>query len=225
MKFDIIKISTPAKTFKTDSVRGKFDLQSEKIEERFIGEIPIENKEWNIGVIYGNSGTGKSTIAKKLFPDSYVKGFDYKSQSVIDDLPGNVDEVTKILNSVGISSPPSWLKPYEVLSNGEKMRIDIARAILENKSPIVFDEFTSVVDRNVAQIGSFALQKAIRKQNKKFIAVSCHSDILEWLQPDWAFCTDTMTFFLAQNTNDQKSNSKFINPARNFGLFLESITI
>lgn len=225
MKFNFSKTTTPEKSFKTDSVRGKFDLDVSIIQENFIGEIPIENKQWNIGVIYGNSGTGKSSIAQKLFPDSYVKKFDYKSMSVINDLPGTVDEITRVLNAVGISSPPSWLKPYDVLSNGEKMRVDIARAILENKTPIVFDEFTSVVDRNVAKIGSYALQKAIRKQDKKFIAVSCHSDIVEWLEPDWTFCTDNMSFFLSQTIKDHPSNSKFTNPMQVFGEPLGVITI
>jgi len=80
----------------------------------------------------------------------------------------SVEDITSAFNSVGFSSPPSWLKPYSVLSNGQKMRVDLARAILEDNQLFVFDEFTSVVDRNVAQIGSFAMQKAIRKTNKKF---------------------------------------------------------
>ena len=32
---------------------------------------------------------------------------------------------------------------------------------------------------------SFALQKYLRKHNKKIIVASCHYDILEWLMPDW----------------------------------------
>jgi GNAT superfamily N-acetyltransferase len=59
------------------------------------------------------------------------------------------------------------------------------------------------VDRNVAQIGSFAMQKAIRKTNKKFIAVTCHFDVQDWLLPDWVFNTDTMTF---QSFEGQKKN-------------------
>ena len=83
------------------------------------------------------------------------------------------------------------------------MRVDLARAILEKNELFVFDEFTSVVDRNVAQIGSFAMQKAIRKTNKKFIAVTCHFDVQDWLLPDWVFNTDTMTF---QSFEGQKKN-------------------
>jgi GNAT superfamily N-acetyltransferase len=115
----------------------------------------------------------------------------------------SVEQITSAFNSVGFSSPPSWLKPYSVLSNGQKMRVDLARAILEEQKFFVFDEFTSVVDRNVAQIGSFAMQKAIRKTDKKFIAVTCHFDVQDWLMPDWVFNTDTMTF---QSFEGQKKN-------------------
>ena len=106
----------------------------------------------------------------------------------------SMQEITKALTSVGFASVPSWLKPYSVLSNGEKMRCDLARAILSDKELFVFDEFTSVVDRNVAKIGSFAMQKAIRKTNKRFIAVTCHYDVEDWLLPDWVFDTNSMTF-------------------------------
>lgn len=100
-----------------------------------------------------------------------------------------VADIEKMFYSVGFGSVPSWLKPYSVLSTGEKMRVDLARAMLE-RDFIVFDEFTSVVDRQVAQTASLAINKAVRKTNKKFIAVSCNYDILDWLQPDWVFDTN-----------------------------------
>ena len=202
--FDIIKKSQPKKTFRVASVMGKFDLQNEQIQERFTGNIDI-NDDWQIGLIVGNSGTGKTTIAKQLFPESYITNFEYAAECVMDDMPQHksVDDITKAFNAVGFSSPPSWLKPYSVLSNGEKMRCDLARAILSDSELFVFDEFTSVVDRTVAQIGSFAMQKAIRKTSKKFIAVTCHYDVQDWLLPDWIFDTNTMTF---QYLGGQKKN-------------------
>jgi len=115
-------------------------------------------------------------------------------------------EITKMFTSVGFSSPPSWLKPYDVLSNGEKMRVDLANCLLMEKDIVIFDEFTSVVNREVAKTGSFAVQKAIRKMDKKFIAVACHSDIIEWLQPDWIYNTDEKRFFFVrENIKDLKS--------------------
>ena len=202
--FDIIKEVKPTKTFRVASVIGKFDLQSENVVEHFKGDIDIPN-EWQVGLIVGKSGTGKTTIAKQLFEDAYITSYEYTAETVLDDMPKecSVEEITAAFNSVGFSSPPSWLKPYSVLSNGQKMRVDLARAILEKKELFVFDEFTSVVDRNVAQIGSFAMQKAIRKTDKKFIAVTCHFDVQDWLLPDWVFNTDTMTF---QSFEGQKKN-------------------
>lgn len=193
--FDIVKTVTPKKSFRVASVMGKFDLQSEHVRESFKGEIDL-SREWQIGIIVGASGTGKTSIAKELFPNSYWSENEYKAESILDDFYKelNVDEIVKTFNSVGFSSPPSWLKPYSVLSNGEKMRVDLSRAILSGNELIVFDEFTSVVDRNVAKIGSAAMAKAIRRTKKKFIAVSCHYDILEWLCPDWIFDTNEMKF-------------------------------
>jgi len=148
----------------------------------------------------------------------------------MDDMPADksVTEITDLFSKVGFSSPPSWLKPYEVLSNGEKMRVELAYNMLNDKEIICFDEFTSVVDRNVAKITSVCIQKAIRKANKKFIAVSCHFDIIDWLEPDWVFDTNLMQFFFIQNTtsqSDQTWNLKYIRPLPNNGNFLASITI
>lgn len=193
--FDIIKKSQPKKSFRVASVMGTFDLQDNQVQEHFVGNIDIDD-DWQIGLIVGNSGTGKTTIAKELFPDAYITNFEYSSECILDDMPKDksVEEITKTFTSVGFASVPSWLKSYNVLSNGEKMRVDLARAILEKENLFVFDEFTSVVDRNVAKIGSFAMQKAIRKTNKKFIAVTCHFDVEDWLLPDWVFDTNSMTF-------------------------------
>lgn len=208
--FNIIKESKPNKTFRVASIIGKFDLQSEHIIETFTGNIDLSN-DWQIGLIIGKSGTGKTTIAKELFPDAYITNFEYNAESILDDMPSNksVEEITNAFNSVGFSSPPSWLKPYSKLSNGQKMRVDLANAILSDKEMFVFDEFTSVIDRNVAQIGSFAMQKSIRKTNKKFIAVTCHFDVEDWLMPDWIFDTDTMTFRKCDRQKKNRPDIKF----------------
>jgi len=208
--FNIIRESKPKKSFRVASVIGKFDLPSEHIIENFVGDINIP-ENWQVGLIVGKSGTGKTTIAKELFPDSYITNFTYQAESILDDMPQDksVEEITSAFNSVGFSSPPSWLKPYSALSNGQKMRVDLANAILSDKELFVFDEFTSVVDRSVAQIGSFAMQKAIRKTSKKFIAVTCHFDVEDWLLPDWVFDTDTMTFRTCEGQKKNRPSIKF----------------
>ena len=151
-----------------ESVISQFTLEDVKLEKHFRGSIDIEDEPWSVGVIVGRSGTGKTTIAKQLFPDSYIRGFTYKEPSILDDFPEALStvDITRALSSVGFSSPPEWLKSYEQLSQGEKMRVDVARALLLEEPVIVFDEFTSVVDREVAKISSLAIQKAVRRTGK-----------------------------------------------------------
>lgn len=230
--FNIIKKTEIKDTFRVNSVIGAFDIKFKEIIENFSGNIDIENINWNVGLIVGGSGTGKSTIARELFGENFFISYDYKSESVIDDMPQNasIKNIQHVFTSVGFASPPSWLKPYSVLSNGEKMRVDLARLILEEKEIIVYDEFTSVVNREVAKTGSYAISKAIRKLNKKFIAVSCHKDIIEWLEPDWIFDTDQKMFFFTKiDSDDQKSSLKYLklreNNVSRYGKSLKSIII
>lgn len=186
------------KSFRNEKVKGMFDVDKDVVEKHFDVNIPIEDKEWNIGLIVGSSGTGKTTIATKVFDDyDLFQGFEWSDNSVIDDFSQDFSakQITEALSKVGFSSPPDWLKPFSVLSNGQKMRAELARLILESDNPVIYDEFTSVVDRQVAKIGSSAIQKFIRKNDKKFIAVSCHFDIEEWLEPDWVYNVNTHEFY------------------------------
>jgi len=117
--------------------------------------------------------------------------------AIVDDfaIDVSIKNITAALSAVGLSSPPTWLKSYCVLSTGEKFRCDCARLLVENGNRIiVIDEFTSVVDRQVACATSHALQKSIRAQKKQLVAVTCHYDVEPWLNPDWVYDMQTATF-------------------------------
>jgi GNAT superfamily N-acetyltransferase len=234
-------------SFRVQQVAGMFDVPlADKLTERITVELPEfltsmseTTDAWRIGLIVGPSGSGKSTLARQLFGEALAAPPAWPAErAVIDGFDERLStrEITALLTAVGFSSPPSWLKPYAVLSNGERFRCDLARALARNlnlekqndcklqnancKSSIeeiaaandgnlaanvnthsagdlrprlrsiqttVCDEFTSVVDRNVARIGSAAVAKALRSKRipGRFVAVTCHYDVLEWLEPDW----------------------------------------
>lgn len=189
--------SKVGESFRISKVKGMFDCQIDSVKKEFSVDIPIEGQKWNVGLIVGASGTGKTTIAKRVFNDyDLFKGYEWNSESVLDDFDEkfSAKEITEVLSKVGFASPPDWLKPFHVLSNGQKMRVELARLILESEKPFIYDEFTSVVDRQVACIGSSAIQKFVRKSDKQFIAVSCHYDVAEWLEPDWTYDVNKMEF-------------------------------
>ena len=174
----------------TEYVYEAFDIQDK---EETCVKIPINFSEcktfdWNIGVIYGGSGTGKTTLLKQfgnLIDDTFdankalISNFDWLSPK----------DASSLLSSMGLSSVPTWLRPFGLLSNGEQYRARLAYKVgkARENEVILIDEFTSVVDRDVAKAMSNAIQKYIRRENKKIILASCHFDIMEWLLPDWTY--------------------------------------
>jgi len=167
-------------------------LAQDRAREEFAAEIPGLDEPWHIGVIVGPSGSGKTTIARAAFGSNLYQSTPWREECAVVDCFGDrpIALITRVLTAVGLSSVPSWMKPHAVLSNGEKFRCELARALLSGSSPVVFDEYSSVVDRTMAKIASAATSKAIRTQPgvgiaKRFVAVTCHHDVVEWLEPDW----------------------------------------
>jgi ABC-type lipoprotein export system ATPase subunit len=186
----IVRSTPVVKTPRLLQVEGIFDISpSEKSEVVWDVNFTLP-EDWNVGVIVGPSGAGKSTVARELFGGGLADGFEWShDKSVLDGFPEHmgIKDITSLLSSVGFSSPPSWVRPFHVLSNGEQFRVTMARTIAEKTDLAVVDEFTSVVDRTVAQIGSAAISRTVRKRGQKFVAVTCHYDVLDWLEPDWVY--------------------------------------
>ncbi len=162
-------------------------------------ELDIDDDAWAIGVVVGPSGSGKTSIGKALFGECAIWRPEWPADEPIIDAiaaDGDFNEVTAALGSVGLGSVPSWLRPYPVLSNGEKFRADLARLICERPAAAVVDEFTSVVDRQIARFGALAFGKAWRRlgTGHKAVVLTPHYDVIEWLEPDWVFDTAKGSF-------------------------------
>jgi len=182
-------------TPRVQQLSAMFDCPAQdKCRIEFKGDMPIEGKDWNVGLIVGPSGCGKSSILSRVIGEPAE--FEWAAKSVIDDFPRehSIADIAAICQSVGFNTIPAWMRPFAVLSNGEKFRVEMARRLLTAQGVIAVDEFTSVVDRQVAKIGAHAVQKFVRARGKQFVAASCHYDIIEWLQPDWVFEPATMQF-------------------------------
>lgn len=175
----------------TQYLKDFYDLRFEN-EKTTVIKANLNNvpETFNIGLIYGGSGTGKTTILK----DYFKKGID--RSNFRNDIPliSNFDwlspeKASRLLSSMGFSTVPNWLVPYDKLSNGQQARADLAYVIgrAMPQELVLYDEFTSVVDRNVAKAMSNSLQKYVRRENKKIVLASCHYDIINWLKPDWIY--------------------------------------
>jgi len=140
---------------------------------------------YKIGLIVGGSGSGKSTLLKQFGIES--KNQWQNNKSILSHFD-SVEDATEKMYAVGLSSVPTWVKPYQVLSNGEKFRVDLAKSL---KSNAIIDEYTSVVDRNVAISASKTINSYINKTDiNNVVFASCHRDIIPYLKPDWIIDLD-----------------------------------
>lgn len=187
---------------------------------------------WNVGLIYGASGSGKTTLAKHLFGEDIFTSVMDLEKSILDQMPEDLDyaECATLLNGIGLSSVPCWIRPLKTLSNGQKARAEAVLLMCKSQDYILIDEWTSVVDRTVAKAMSHCIQKFAKRQNKKVILLSCHYDILEWVNPDWLIDCNKQeyelpksdAFFLPRKNNSNLQSEK---SGEKHGSILASIII
>jgi len=195
-------------------------------------DLPIEGEDWQIGLIVGPSGTGKTSIGRELFSGGRIvdlyAGWPTDAPIVDAIAPGGgFNAVTGALANVGLGDVPSWLRPFHALSNGQQFRAGLARVVTEAEDYTIIDEFTSVVDRQIARIGAMAFAKGWRRnKGKRVVLLACHYDIVEWLQPDWVYDTGNGAFKKkTRSGSGQDSSWKFGRSTPLTGDTLKRITI
>lgn len=201
MKIEIHNRVSDFNSYRAQRVKSLFNAEN-GCNFDLVADLDLEGLEWTIGVVVGPSGSGKTSIGKKIFPGvpihDHTEGWS-DDKPIVEDIAreGSFDEVTGSLAAVGLGDVPAWLRPFRVLSNGEQFRAGLARLVCEKPEKAVVDEFTSVVDRQIAKIGSQAFQKSWRRGNKgkrQVVLLTPHYDVLDWLNPDWVFDTKDKKF-------------------------------
>jgi len=70
---DVVVESDIKRTVRIRQLEAMFDCpMTEKCALRWSGSFPIDDDDWNIGLIVGPSGCGKSTIARDVFGEKSV---------------------------------------------------------------------------------------------------------------------------------------------------------
>ncbi|CAE8691586.1 unnamed protein product [Polarella glacialis] len=174
---------------------------------RGLGVVPQELRSgFKSLLVLGPSGSGKTTLLRALLSECFPQfatcpypGGDWQAGRPLIEAFETADAGRDLLGGVGLGSVPSWCKPFEVLSVGEKYRANVALALQARKAdpqrPLVFDEWTSELDRDLARVLSLALGKRLRKGSGSpgeggetegpYIFATCHDDVAQHLQPEW----------------------------------------
>jgi len=100
-----------------------------------------------------------------------------------------LNEAIEIMTACGFSQPQLWVRRFAELSDGERFRARLARAIalqvhLGGEAPLLCDEFCTALHRRAAKAVSFNLRRLVTRLGLSMVVASCHDDVVSDLRPD-----------------------------------------
>lgn len=169
------------------------DIDEERKHTIYSGFM-LEINPGDIIYITGESGSGKSVLLREisgiLSRRREFGGVVMDRELMIDDdeviiegIGRDTSEAIEILNSVGLGEAFLFLKRYIELSDGQKYRYQLAKALCMGRKTIAMDEFCSTLDRDTAKVVAYLFQKYVRRNGMTLIAATTHRDLLEDLRP------------------------------------------
>ena len=153
-------------------------------------EIPIE--EGQVILFTGESGSGKSSLMKAVAEQltrttkSIVNldDIDLGEQILVESLDLSFSESLQLLVTCGLGESHLMLRTPKELSDGQRYRFRLAKAISMTPDWIIADEFTATLDRTLAKVISFNLRKLCSRTSIGFLLATTHEDVVDDLSPD-----------------------------------------
>ena len=142
--------------------------------------------------ISGQSGGGKSVLLRELARQMLGQGKSvinlddivFDNTALIDQIGTDTNDAVRLLGLAGINDAYLWVRKPSELSDGQRYRFRLAKAMEANADVWVADEFLAVLDRTAAKVIAFSLQKAARRMGATVLVATTHSDMVEDLFPD-----------------------------------------
>ncbi|MDL2284444.1 hypothetical protein LJC19_04805 [Oxalobacter sp. OttesenSCG-928-P03] len=155
--------------------------------------LEIEVKDGDVVYITGQSGSGKSILLRELAAQMANSGkkvinLDHveldNTKAIIDQIGKDTNDAIRLLAIAGINDAYLYIRKPGELSDGQKYRLRLAKAIESGADVWVADEFLAVLDRVAAMVIAFSIQKAARRTGATVIVATTHTDMVSELSPD-----------------------------------------
>lgn len=177
---------------KSNAVMRMFGLTVDSLKEKAITHsCQIEIDDGDVVYITGPSGSGKSVLLKEIekkIPEDQKVNLEKieldDERLVIDCIQGDLLEGLKVLNTAGLNDCLCVLNRPGYLSDGQKYRFRLAKAIASGKKYIFADEFCSGLDGITAAVVSYNVQRFAKQKGVIFILAGSSENILADLCPD-----------------------------------------
>jgi len=188
-----VEFSTKAEvTKRTMAVCEAFGLGIDEA-KRFVvfDNFSLDFHRGDLIYITGDSGGGKTLLNKafkRFFGDEAIELGDLEidpEETLVEGVGRDVKEAIETLSLCGLNDAFLFLRKYKELSDGQKYRYKLAKPMdNKEKNVWVIDEFCATLDRVMARIIAYLVQKVARKLGKTVVVTTTHSDLLEDFQPE-----------------------------------------
>lgn len=179
-------------TPKVISVMRMFGLDVDRLTDSAARhKCQMSLKPGDVCYITGPSGAGKSVILREIYskvPDDEKLWLDdivlEDGKCVVDCIEGTAFESLRLLTRAGLSDVFTVLNDPVNLSEGQKYRYRLARALASGKKFIFADEFCSNLDRITSVITAYNIQRFAKRSDITFILAGAGDHFLADLAPD-----------------------------------------
>ncbi|MCO6437382.1 MAG: hypothetical protein J5J06_09875 [Phycisphaerae bacterium] len=161
-----------------------------------VADLDIALERGAIVLVLGPSGSGKSTVLAELerrftAACSVQRVAFPVTSSVIDAVASDrpLSEALSLLTACGCCEPRLWIRRFDELSEGEKFRARLARALgllrePTPAAPLLCDEFGSLLHRRLARAIAFNLRKLVSARGFSVVLAASNDDLVGDLRPD-----------------------------------------
>lgn len=153
--------------------------------------LQLEIADGDVVYITGQSGGGKSVLLRELRRQMEerltVVNLDeivFADKPLIEQIGKDTNDAIRLLAIAGINDAYLYVRKPQELSDGQRYRFRLAKAIETGAKVWVADEFLAVLDRTSAKVIAFSMQKAARRAGATLMVATTHTDMVADLFPD-----------------------------------------